>query len=101
MLENLRLVRNVGLFDSISPGQQLPLCRLTLIYAENGRGKTTLAAIFRSLSNGDPQPILERHRLGAQHNPHVILSVGGALYTFQNSAWSATVPQIVVFDDHF
>ena len=31
-----------------------------LIYGENGRGKTTLAAVFRSLATGDPLPIIER-----------------------------------------
>ena len=44
MLENFQLLRNVGQFDSVATGAQYPLTKLSLIYAENGRGKTTLAA---------------------------------------------------------
>ena len=102
MVERLTLLRNIGQFDSITPGTQLPLAKLTLIYAENGRGKTTLSAVFRSLATGDTTPIQERHRLGAVHPPHVIIHLaGGASRTFQNNAWSDTVPTLSVFDDAF
>ena len=60
MIRSLRLVRNVGQFDSVSAGTNLPMERITLLYAENGRGKTTLSAIFRSLASGEALPILER-----------------------------------------
>ena len=49
MISRLQLLRNIGSFDSVAEGANIPLARLTLIYAENGRGKTTLAAILRSL----------------------------------------------------
>ena len=49
------------------------LSRLVLGYAENGRGKTTLAAVLRSLGSGDPVPIIERHRLAAANPPHIVL----------------------------
>jgi wobble nucleotide-excising tRNase len=45
--ERISLLRNVGQFDSVNAGAQIPLSRFSLIYAENGRGKTTLAAILR------------------------------------------------------
>jgi wobble nucleotide-excising tRNase len=53
MIDCLRLLRNVGQFDSVAAGADLPLARFSVIYAENGRGKTTIAAILRSLANGD------------------------------------------------
>ena len=59
MLDRIQLLRNVGQFNSVNAGAQLPLSKFSLIYAENGRGKTTLAAILRSLSTGDPISILE------------------------------------------
>ncbi len=101
MLEQLNLLRNIGQFDSINPGAQLAFAALTLIYAENGRGKTTLSAVLRSLAIGDPALIQERRRLGAAHAPHVILHLGGARYTFQNGTWSANFPSLSVFDDAF
>lgn len=101
-LDRLQLLRNVGQFDSANEGGQLPLTRLALIYAENGRGKTTLASILRSASTGDPQFVTERHRLGSQHPPHLVLVArAGPPLVFQNGAWSNTLPSISVFDDYF
>lgn len=102
MVERLTLLRNIGQFDSITPGAQFPFARLTVIYAENGRGKTTLSAVMRSLATGDARHIQERHRLGAANSPHVIIqATGGANHTFQNGAWSAPLPTVAVFDDAF
>jgi wobble nucleotide-excising tRNase len=102
VIERFQLLRNIGQFDSVSAGALLPVSALTLIYAENGRGKTTLAAILRSLGTGIATPITERRRLSATHPPHIVVSVSaGASCVFQNGAWSATFPQVTVFDDTF
>jgi wobble nucleotide-excising tRNase len=84
-------------------GTRLPFSKLTLVYAENGRGKTTLAAILRSLGSGAPLPIAERHRLSAEYPPHVVMDPGGGaqLVTFQNGVWSQNLGEIAVFDDAF
>ena len=99
--ENIALLRNIGQFDSVNAGAQLPLTKLSLVYAENGRGKTTLAAILRSLNTGDPTLINERHRLGAANAPHIVLTFAGATLVFQNGAWATPLPRIAVFDDAF
>lgn len=100
-IERFQLLRNVGQFDSVNAGAQIALTPLTLVYAENGRGKTTLAAIMRSLSTGDPALIEDRHRLGATNRPHIVLSVGGAQIVYQNGAWGQSLPRVAVFDDAF
>jgi wobble nucleotide-excising tRNase len=102
VLDRINLIRNIGQFDSVSDGATLPLSKLTLIYAENGRGKTTLSAILRSLGNGDPAPITERQRLSAAQPPHVVVKpVTGAAMNFQTGAWSQTFSNLAVFDDVF
>ncbi len=103
MINQIQLLRNIGLFDSVDAAANIALARLTLIYAENGRGKTTLAAILRSLATGDPVPIAERRRLAAQHPPHVILNCDGGppAAMFQNNGWNRTLPNLAVFDDVF
>lgn len=103
MLNRLQLFRNIGQFDSVDTARDIPLAKLTLIYAENGRGKTTLAAVLRSLGSGDPVPITERRRLAAVHAPHVVLECAGGppAAMFQNGAWNRTLPNLVVFDDMF
>jgi wobble nucleotide-excising tRNase len=101
MITSLNLIRNIGRFDSFTTTTQL--APLTLIYAENGRGKTTLSAILRSLGNGDPIPISERRRLAAQQPPHAILACTGGPpdAMFQNGAWNRTLSEILIFDDVF
>lgn len=102
MIERIQLLRNIGTFDSVDSGAQLPLNKFSLIYAENSRGKTTMAAVFRSLSNGNPVPIMERKRLGSANSPHVVISCDdGQTAVFQNSVWTNSVADIGVFDDHF
>jgi wobble nucleotide-excising tRNase len=63
MIDNIQLPRNVEQFDSVTGGNQLPFSKITLLYAENGRGKSTLAAILRLLGTGDGKLITERRRL--------------------------------------
>ena len=100
-LERFSLLQNVGQFDNVSSGAQVPLTPFSVIYAENGRGKTTLSAILKSLASGDPSLIQNRKRLKAQHEPHVIIQLSGAPAIFKNGAWSATQPEIHVYDDAF
>lgn len=103
MINRLQLLRNIGQFDSVDDAANIPFGRLTLVYAENGRGKTTIAAICRSLASGDPIPITERRRLAAQHPPYLVLDCDGGPppAIFENGAWNRTVPNMVVFDDLF
>jgi hypothetical protein len=77
VLNRLQLFRNIGQFDSVAAGAALAMARLTLGYAENGPSKTTLAAVFRSLSSGDALSITERHRLGANDPPHIVIDCTG------------------------
>lgn len=101
MLTRLQYFRSVGKFDTVTTNTLL--ARLALVYAENGRGKTTLAAIFRSLATGDAIPITERHRLAAPNPPHIVIEATGGPppATFQNGVWNRTISEMVVFDDNF
>jgi len=101
MIERFQLLRNIGLFDNVSPPQETTLTPFTLIYGENGRGKTTLATILRSLATDAPGLVTDRHRLGAQHPPHVVIAHAGGQSVLQDGAWSPPLPQIAIFDDAF
>ncbi len=102
MLTNFSLIRNIGKFDSVNAGANLDLNRLALIYAENGRGKTTLATILRSLGNKEPLPIIERRRLGGQGDPHIVIANNnGDTAMFQDGTWDDNDVNILVFDDSF
>lgn len=102
MVDRLQLLRNVGQFDSVSAGAQLPLAAFTVVYAENGRGKTTLAAILRSLGTGDGDLVVQRRRLGAPNPPSLVVQIdGGAAAVFNGGTWSRTDPDLMIFDDEF
>ena len=98
---SFQLLRNIGQFDSVDAGAQLPFTKLTLMYAENGRGKTTLATILRSVAANDPILMAERQRLGSANPPHIVIARPAGPTMFQNAAWTVHVPEIAVFDDAF
>ena len=103
MINSFKLLQNIGRFNSDAGGASHELSKLTLIYADNAQGKTTITAILRSLASGDPLPITERHRLGSQHPPKTVLSWQDepSDVIFQNRAWNHTFESLKVFDDHF
>lgn len=83
-------------------GSGLNLQELALIYAENGRGKTTLASILRSLGNQESLPITQRRRLGGRGEPHVVITDSNAnRAVFEDGSWNENIFSILVFDDHF
>lgn len=101
MLTNINLIRNVGRFDSVSSGSNIPFDEFTVLYGENGRGKTTISAILKSLASGNADLIEQRHRLGAHYPPHVVVASEIDQHIYQNAAWSTAHEKIVVFDDAF
>jgi len=100
MLRKVISIKNVGTFRNhgASGGE---LRRLTLVHAENGRGKTTLCAALRSLRGGDPSLILERKTLGTTDPQQVHLLMDTGNVTFNDAAWSSTYPQLEIFDAEF
>ena len=102
MLSKLIKIKNVGtLRNTSAKGPSGDFRRLTMVHAENGRGKTTLCAILRSLQSGDANLILERKTLDSDEGPHVELMVDGKNVVFKNGTWSQTWPNIEVFDAAF
>jgi len=103
MIDKIKTIRNIGPFDSSNGGSNLNFARLTLIYAENGRGKTMLSNILRSLATGDASLIEARYRLGASYTPHVVIESNSSNTPtiFQNGNWTNSLEDIAVFDDIF
>ena len=101
MINRIRLLRNIGQFDNVRPPQHISFSPVSLLYGENGRGKTTIAELLRSLATNDPVLIEERQRLGSQYRPHVVIDHVRGQSVFQNGAWTGPLLNIAIFDDAF
>ncbi len=101
MIEKFISIKNIGKFRDCSPRGDVTFRKLTLLFAENGRGKTTLCAILRSLQTGQPEFISERKTLGTTEPASVRIRLGGDNFTLSNNTWSAIHPDIAIFDSVF
>lgn len=103
MINRINLIRNIGCFDSFAGSSLADFKELVLIYAENGRGKTTISSILSSLASNNGAIITSRKRIGATHEPNVILSINGSdgSTIFEAGAWNNPYDNIYVFDDDF
>ena len=101
----VRIIRldHVGLFHTGAPAR-VDLRGATLIYGENGRGKSTLSAVLDSCARNRPELITCRSTIDvAPATPAVdlIFDTGTPRVTFENGAWSSSRPEIRVFDSGF
>ena len=101
MLRKVITIKNVGRFARYCASGDVELRRYNLIFAENGRGKTTLCAIFRSLQLADGGHIIGRTTLGCTDPPEIAILLHDGVAKFANGAWTTSVPDIAIFDASF
>ncbi len=101
MIKKILKIQNVGLFQSVSDA--LELGKITAIYAENGRGKSTLTSILRSSVTNDPSILASRHTIDKPADPQFvdILWGTGRRRKFERGAWTDVSPDISIFDSSF
>jgi len=92
MLERFEFVNKVGLFEDYSHSPGRDFGKVTLIYGENGVGKSTLAAILDSLRERNAGEIIRRRSLPGDVAPTAAVSVNGKLYTFNGHDWDDQLP---------
>lgn len=102
MIDKFVRIASVGKFGDYSASGDVLLRRVSLIYGENGRGKSTLAAILRSLQTGDGNHITERTTLNRTGKPEVHIKLSGAgLAKFKDGKWDCPPGKIEIFDSNF
>lgn len=103
MIKKIISVKNVGRFVNYAVHGAVDFRPLTIFYAENGRGKTTLSAILRSLQSGSGVYIEERRTLGASPaaEAEVTLLLEGGQTIFKNGNWTQHLPNLEIFDATF
>ena len=101
MLKKLVTIKNVGCFKSFNAIGDVELKRHSLFFAENGRGKTTICAILRSLQSGVGAHVIGRTTLGSTDTPEIRILSDDSTLIFSDGAWNTTLPDIVIFDATF
>lgn len=101
MLERISEVQGVGLLNQAN-GKPFTCQKATFIYADNGRGKSTLASVLRSVSIGDASIISNRKTIDGALAPKVSLQFSNGQKTeYENGAWTKLHPEVLVFDAEF
>ena len=101
MLRKVIRIRNIGKFRKFDAAGDVEFRPLTLIFAENARGKTTLCDILRSLKTNSPDYICGRHTLDSSEDSEVKILFEDGVVTYQNGTWSESHPEIEIFDTTF
>ncbi|MEQ1557793.1 MAG: AAA family ATPase [Methyloglobulus sp.] len=101
MLFRIEQIQGIGLLHSAN-GKNFKCEKATFIYADNGRGKSTLASVLRSVSTGDTTLITKRKTVDGTLPPSTTLQFdSGHKVTFSKDCWSEIRPEILVFDSEF
>lgn len=104
MINKVEYLTSIGKFRNYTAAGQVNFHKLTLIYGDNGGGKTTLTSVFRSLTTNKPEIV--RSRISTNHTaPQAgqITQTGtpNIFYTFGAAGWTSPFPDIEIFDIHF
>ena len=100
-LKKIITIKNTGCFLNLTASGDVTFKSGNLIFAENGRGKTTLCAILRSLQSGEPAYILGRKTLGCTENPEIEILTQAGNAEFVNGKWNSKLPKLTVFDEFY
>lgn len=107
MIYKIHSLISIGKFSNYQAAGDVAFKKTTLIYADNGSGKTTVSSVFRSLAENDPRRIIKRKTINATvaqtatiiHRPEG--TTNDVTHRFTANAWSSSYPNIEVFDTHF
>lgn len=104
MLTHVMSMQGIGLFHNTDPSPTL--AKVAMFYAENGRGKSTLASVLRSCGDNDASSLTARQTLDSPR-PQVVSflyqDAAGVQHPIDLAAgtWSHPISDLQVFDADF
>lgn len=105
MINKVENLVSIGKFRNYQAAGQVNFKKLTLIYGDNGGGKTTLTSVFRSLTTNNPEII--RSRISTNHTATQAAQITqtatptNIFHTFGTGGWTLPFQDIEIFDIHF
>lgn len=103
MIKEIHQISGVGRFKNFTPIPPIELAKISVVYGENGKGKSSLAAIFRSISDGNLDELDRRTTIGLDKKSIVFRRDDGGriAYSSPGLKWSQTLDDLLVFDETF
>ena len=104
MINKVERLTSIGKFRNYNTAGQVNFRKLTLIYGDNGGGKTTLTSVFRSLTNNNPEIVRNRISTNNTAPQAAQITQTGApniFHTFGAAGWTTPFTNIEIFDIHF
>ena len=101
ILTEIKFIKNIGRFVEAKPMPGVRLGHCTLVFGENGWGKSTIADILRSIATKSPAIIRGRRTLGADVDQAAVFAFGNQTARFDGSSWIGYTPKIAVYDSAF
>jgi len=105
MINKIIRIKNIGLLFDAVPEAPVKLEKNTIIYAENGRGKSTLTSVFRACSLNESKRVKAQKTIDSSDEPVIeLLKDDGdkkQSILFSGTSWNASVPEMIVFDSEF
>ena len=101
-LKEVKYVQNIGRFETGKSVADATFGPCTLVFGENGWGKSTLADLLRSLTTNSPDIVIGRKTLGGGPEQKAVLRFGDHQQAvFESGSWSGITPRIAVYDSVF
>ena len=100
-LDKIIDIQKVGCFEKLHVPGSLRFSKVTLVFGENGWGKSTIADILRSLTTDDPRILVGRETLASAGEQKVLLLVDGNQAKFEGGSWRGVCPKVAVYDQIF
>ena len=100
-LKELKYVQNIGRFERGQSMADATFGPCTLVFGENGWGKSTLADLLRSLTTNNPDIVIGRKTLAGSPKQHAVIRFGDQRAVFKDGAWTGIRPRIAVYDSVF
>lgn len=107
MIHKIESLVSIGKFGNYQASGDVVFKKLTLFYADNGSGKTTISSVFRSLAENNPTRIAKRKTISSitPQGVRIIQRPNGTTnniaHVFTANSWGSQYANIEIFDIHF
>lgn len=100
-LREVKYLQNIGCFEKGQSVAEATFGPCTLVFGENGWGKSTLADLLRSLTMNNTDILIGRKTLAGGPEQKAVVRFGNQQAVFENGTWSGIRPRIAVYDSVF